>query len=344
MLRSLVGSEMCIRDRNLKIPDVTQMTFPSREIHLPIALADRWTQAAVDQYRSLVRPRASYLPSNVDFLAANNGLASADEACATLTNSKWLVVGVGFYLGCPFAIPFDPRCRLEVPKYNPARTYTPDGAVGMGGPYLAIYPIECPGGYQLFGRTIPTWETFGTRDPFTANQPWLLSLFDTLVWEPVSEDELEQIRRDALAGRYTYDIREATFDMQAQKQFEDSVSQEVEALRSQQDRAQEAQREIEAKILAELDVEKASAPPAPPPVQIGEGMEVVEADLSGTVLKLLVGPGDTVVEDETVVCVVEAMKMEVQIKSGLTGSVGSVLVGAGQVISSGDPICTVAPK
>ena len=53
------------------------------------------------------------------------------------------------YLGAPCAVPVDPRHRLVVPKYNPARTVTPEGAVGIGGSYMCIYPMESPGGYQL---------------------------------------------------------------------------------------------------------------------------------------------------------------------------------------------------
>ena len=54
-----------------------------------------------------------------------------------------------------------------MPKYNPARTTTPEGAVGLGGAYMCIYPMESPGGYQLIGRTLPIWNTFGRVGPFT---------------------------------------------------------------------------------------------------------------------------------------------------------------------------------
>lgn len=266
------------------------------------------------------------------------------EACEILMRHKWLVIGVGFYLGCPFAIPLDPRCRLEAPKYNPARTYTPDGAVGMGGPYLAIYPIECPGGYQLFGRTVPTWETFGTMAPFTKTKPWLLNLFDVLVWEPCSEDELVEIRRKVLAGQWAYDIRETTFDMAEQNRFEDSVRGEVEVLRKQQDAAQALQRKLEADILARQDAKQAAAPPPPAASALPEGAEAVEADLAGTVLKVLVVAGDAVVEDETVACIIEAMKMEVALKASVSGTVDRVLAVEGQQVQSGDAVCVMRPR
>ena len=65
-----------------------------------------------------------------------------------------------------------------VPKYNPARTFTPEGAVGLGGAYMCIYPMDSPGGYQLIGRTLPIWNTFGRVGPFTPQKPWLLNNFD----------------------------------------------------------------------------------------------------------------------------------------------------------------------
>lgn len=70
------------------------------------------------------------------------------------------------------------RHRLVVPKYNPARTFTPEGAVGLGGAYMCIYPMESPGGYQLIGRTLPIWNTFGRVGPFSPATPWLLRYFD----------------------------------------------------------------------------------------------------------------------------------------------------------------------
>ena len=48
--------------------------------------------------------------------------------------ASYMVMGLGdVYLGAPCAVPVDPRHRLVVPKYNPARTFTPEGSVGIGG-------------------------------------------------------------------------------------------------------------------------------------------------------------------------------------------------------------------
>ena len=65
-----------------------------------------------------------------------------------------------------------------VPKYNPARTFTEEGTVGLGGAYMCIYPMDSPGGYQLVGRTLPIWNTWGRVEPFSPDTPWLLRIFD----------------------------------------------------------------------------------------------------------------------------------------------------------------------
>ena len=77
---------------------------------------------------------------------------------ASCSTPSYLVLGLGdVYLGAPVATPLDPRHRLVTTKYNPARTWTPENAVGIGGAYLCIYGMEGPGGYQFVGRTVQVW-------------------------------------------------------------------------------------------------------------------------------------------------------------------------------------------
>jgi urea carboxylase len=38
--------------------------------------------------------------------------------------------------------------------------------------------MDSPGGYQLVGRTLPIWNTFGRTKAFSADKPWLLEFFD----------------------------------------------------------------------------------------------------------------------------------------------------------------------
>ena len=96
-----------------------------------------------------------------------------------------MVLGLGdVYLGAPCAVPVDPRHRLLSSKYNPARNFTAEGTVGIGGMYMCIYGMDSPGGYQLVGRTLPIWNKFLKNMQFEAGKPWLLRFFDQISFHP----------------------------------------------------------------------------------------------------------------------------------------------------------------
>ena len=86
--------------------------------------------------------------------------------------------------------PIDPRMEITVPKYNPTRTWTAEGAVGIGGPCVAIYPVESPGGYQLFGRTLPIYDMQGRNAAFR-DDPLLIRPGDRVQFTVVDEAELD---------------------------------------------------------------------------------------------------------------------------------------------------------
>ncbi|HWL33852.1 MAG TPA: acetyl-CoA carboxylase biotin carboxylase subunit [Gaiellaceae bacterium] len=72
----------------------------------------------------------------------------------------------------------------------------------------------------------------------------------------------------------------------------------------------------------------------------GAGSDSVVSPMQGTVLKVDVAEGDEV-EAGTVICVVEAMKMENEIAAHRAGTVADVSVGPGDAVSSGQVICRV---
>ena len=133
------------------------ITIPSRLVHLPIAFDDSQTQAAVERYVHSIRTDAPNAEggTNIDYIVRYNGLRDRDELYETALATEQWTAFIGFFPGLPFMFPLDPRDAIFVPKYNPTRTWTPEGAVGIGGPCYAIYPVESAGGYQLIGRSLP---------------------------------------------------------------------------------------------------------------------------------------------------------------------------------------------
>lgn len=219
------------------LPPAEDMEVESRVIHLPIACHEKWTAAAVAKYMDSVRAEAPYLPDNVEFIARCNGLEGSAEVEEYVMATQHMVIGLGdVYLGAPCAIPLDPRRRLVVPKYNPARTWTPEGAVGIGGAFICIYPMESPGGYQLFGRTLPIWNTTQNTPDF-AESPWLLRVFDRIQFLPVSEDELESLRAAMQQGDYSVKITEGSFSVAAYTAFLNDVSEAAAAFKRKQGEA-----------------------------------------------------------------------------------------------------------
>lgn len=74
------------------LPDnVDDAVFPGRKIIFPIVLDDRWNREALQRYMRSIRDEAVYLPSNIEYLARNNGLDGASEALERLVSSSWVV-------------------------------------------------------------------------------------------------------------------------------------------------------------------------------------------------------------------------------------------------------------
>jgi urea carboxylase len=141
------------------------------------------------------------------------------------------------YLGAPVATPLDPRHRLVTTKYNPARTWTPENAVGIGGAYLCIYGMEGPGGYQFVGRTVPIWNTWKTSAAFQPGTPWLLRFFDIIRWYEVPEDDLPGLRDAMRAGTWSPKIEAGSFSWKQYREFLTTNADPIAAFRAAQRQA-----------------------------------------------------------------------------------------------------------
>ncbi len=140
-----------LKQAEKELPDVTEMQVPSRTVYLPLAWEDSQTQLATDRYMQTVRPDAPWCPDNIEFIRRINGLKDKQAVKDVVYNANYLVMGLGdVYLGAPVATPLDPRQRLVTTKYNPARTWTPENAVGIGGAYMCVYGMEGPVAISLW--------------------------------------------------------------------------------------------------------------------------------------------------------------------------------------------------
>jgi urea carboxylase len=220
-----------------ELPSSDRLVVPSRTVRLPLSWDDPATHEAIQRYMHGVRADAPWCPWNIEFIRRINGLADVGQVHDIVFDAQYLVLGLGdVYLGAPVATPLDPRHRLVTTKYNPARTWTPENAVGIGGAYMCIYGMEGPGGYQFVGRTTQVWNHCHPRDAqsFEPGTPWLLRHFDRISFHPVSADELLDLRADMAAGRGHVDIEPGEFSLAAYQDFLSADADGIAAFRRQQ--------------------------------------------------------------------------------------------------------------
>jgi urea carboxylase len=325
-----------------ELPSVDAIDVPTRIVHMPLSWDDPQTRLAIEKYTQIVRKDAPWTPSNIEFIRRINGLTNTQAVKDIVFNANYLVLGLGdVYLGAPVATPLDPRQRLVTTKYNPARTWTPENAVGIGGAYLCIYGMEGPGGYQFVGRTVQVYNRFKTTKQFAAGTPWLLRFFDQIKFYPVDAAELLEMRAAFPHGRLELKIEEQRFKLADYRRFLAREAESIAAFRSLQRSAfaEERQRWVDSGQL-NFSVEQVDAPPDGAARAEWAGAHVVESGVPGSIWKVLVSAGERV-EKGQVCAIVESMKMEIAVESPVDGVVVEVVPGEGKPIAPGQPVLVV---
>ena len=321
-----------------ELPSIDDMEVPSRIVHLPLSWEDESTLLAIRKYMQIVRKDAPWCPSNLEFIRRINGLENLEEVYRTCFDASWLVLALGdVYLGAPVATPIDPRHRLVTTKYNPARTWTPENAVGIGGAYLCVYGMEGPGGYQFIGRTCQMWNRHKQTADFSDGKPWLLRFFDQIKFYPVSNAELTKFREDFPQGKVKLRIEETTFKLRDYQRFLAENSAEITTFTKKREAAFEAELQrwiANGQLNFSANDEAASALDEQ---AIPAGCVALPAHIPGNVWKILVEPGATVTEGQPLV-VLESMKMEVTVSASRAGKIREIRCAEGKPVNAGETL------
>jgi urea carboxylase len=172
----------------------------SRLFYVPLLYFDPWTEACVNDYRAKVAEKKA----DPDLLCELNGLADRATLRRVHASTEYWVAALGFWPGLCSLMPLDPRVKLIAPKYNPPRTWTPKGTIGLGGGITCIYPDQTPGGYQIFARTpMPIWDREQRLKAFRHS----LALFragDRVRFIPIDRAEWDHIAAEVDAGIYEH--------------------------------------------------------------------------------------------------------------------------------------------
>lgn len=309
------------------------LTVPSRVVYLPLSWDDEACKLAIKKYMQSVRADAPWCPSNLEFIRRMNGLDSIDDVKDIVFNASYLVMGLGdVYLGAPVATPVDPRHRLITTKYNPARTWTAENSVGIGGAYMCVYGMEGPGGYQFVGRTSQMWNRYRKTAEFS--KPWLLRFFDQIRFYEVSADELAEFRRDLPKGQVALRIEESEFSL---SHYESGLTENKDSIATFMAMREKA---FEEELQRWRDHGQFTF--TPPETnesyadisEIPAGVLPIDSSVSGNVWKVEVEEGESVSAGQTLM-ILESMKMEIEIHSQQAGKITKVLVGEGHDVQAG---------
>ncbi len=323
------------------LPNLDDMEVDSRIVHLPLSWDDPATRLAIEKYMQSVRPDAPWCPSNIEFIRRINGLGSIDDVYKVVFEASYLVLGLGdVYLGAPVATPLDPRHRLVTTKYNPARTWTPENAVGIGGAYLCVYGMEGPGGYQFVGRTVQMWNRHRATADFS--KPWLLRFFDQVRFYAVSESELLRLREEFIAGKFKLKVEPARLRLRDYRSFLEANSDSISAFKTTQQAAFEAERErwkAAGQDVVASDIIVAEAGPDSE-LDLPPNARPVATQVAGSVWKLEAKIGEAVREGQTLV-IVESMKMEIPLLAPCGGKLTHLFCKEGSAVAAGQDLLVI---
>ncbi|KAF9634163.1 Biotin/lipoyl attachment [Lasiodiplodia theobromae] len=333
-----------------QLGDLSTARVPCRRFRLPLSFESAAQRDAIARYMETQRPHAPYLPDNLAFVARNNGITPDDLKRIYLTGTH-VAVEVGFFCGNTVCLPADPRMRLNCPKANPSRVYTPEGTVSWGGSCMSLYPVDSPGGYQMTGRTVPCFDVLGWKRGFERARPWLYRDFDLLTYYEVSEEEMEELLRKFRAGLYEWEWEEVTFDMAEHNKLLRDTQEEVKKIRERQAVAQEEMVRAEQESLARWREEKKSQQVDESTVESlldDPAITAIEAPVDANVWKVEVADGD-VLKPNHLISILEAMKLEISVRlpddvvtaGSPPAKVEKVLVRPGDTVKAGGRIALV---
>jgi len=324
------------------LPNNDAIEVPTRIVHLPLSWDDEATQLAIRKYMQSVRADAPWCPSNIEFIRRINGLDDIDAVKRIVFDASYLVLGLGdVYLGAPVATPLDPRHRLVTTKYNPARTWTPENAVGIGGAYMCVYGMEGPGGYQFVGRTCQVWNTHKETAEFQSGKPWLLRFFDQIRFVEVSAAELLEFRENFPRGKAHLRIEEGTFKLAEYRRFLADNQDSIAAFKARQQQAfLEERTRWEASGQIGYGAEMPDAAPDDGDEALPPGAISADSPVPGSVWKIAVEPGQSVKAGDLLV-VVESMKMEIPVTAPGDGVVLDLKCAEGRAVSLGQRLVVI---
>jgi urea carboxylase len=183
----------------------------------------------------------------------------------------------------------------------------------------------------------------GFKKSYAAERPWLVEDFDQVQFYEVSEEEYDRMLAVFHSGRYVYEYEDTEFDLAKHNELLAETKDEVERIRKDQAKAQDALIKKENEMLEKLNKEKEAGQVSLETIdELLSDPEIiaVESPLNANVWKIEVKEGDKI-KLEQVVSILEAMKLEIPVKAeeSMEGAVVEKMISKpGETVEAGKPI------
>jgi urea carboxylase len=181
----------------------------SRLVDIPVLYDDPWSKECAARFADRHQDPSV---TNLEYLMRVNGFKTKEEFIAAHSGAPYWISMVGFVPGTAWGFQMVPRERaIQAPKYIRPRTDTPERTVAHAGVFMAIYPVQGPGGYQLLGMTpVPVYDPTGGLEDL--RERYILARAgDRWKLRPIDLAEFEAVRAQVEAGTYRYRIVEQEF-------------------------------------------------------------------------------------------------------------------------------------
>jgi urea carboxylase len=186
------------------------------------------------------------------------------------------------------------------------------------------------------------WNRYRQTADFKEGNPWLLRFFDQIRFYPVSERELNELRKDFITGRFKLKVEEATFSLNQYNGFLRQNADSISAFKGRQQAAFEEERDRwgsdgQSEYLSEEIIDAADAGSE---LDLPRGAYAISAHVTGTVWKVLVKEGQDVTRGAPLM-IIESMKMEITLDAPVSGKVSQIRCRENEYVSSGQMVIVI---
>jgi allophanate hydrolase subunit 1 len=185
-----------IISQGITVPD----NYPSRVIHLPVYYNDPITIKCAESFG---------MGPNLEILARENGITIA-EIIERHTSPEYFVSYTSFMFGSIGAFPIGNFTPIKNSKYKTPRTWTPPGALGIGGSTTTLYSIKSPGGLMMLGIVPVKTFDLEKKNIHFKKDPLLAHPGDRLKFTMINNEEYLDITNSI--DKYIYNIENGYID------------------------------------------------------------------------------------------------------------------------------------